>query len=181
MRGFRIRTCSQGGWSPGRAPGQLRPRCRSRTPLPSIRAGREVESGRVMACPGCGQVKLPLTAFVKEFASKRFDRHGLGDCYQANARRSAGWLCLVGQLRSSAVLASRNSPSSTRRLILPSAIFNTTVVGTEMGAAGVVLMAAAMIEKANAFPIRPRPLLTASSTVARPVSTFRPSVGPDDQ
>ena len=51
-----------------------------------------------MACPGCGQVKLPLTAFVKEFASKRFDRHGLGDCYQANARRSAGWLCLVGQL-----------------------------------------------------------------------------------
>ena len=30
--------------------------------------------------------------------SKRFDRHGLGDCYQANARRSAGWLCLVGQL-----------------------------------------------------------------------------------
>ena len=28
MRGFRIRTCSQGGWPPGRAPGQLRPRCR---------------------------------------------------------------------------------------------------------------------------------------------------------
>ena len=145
MRGFRIRTCSQGGWPPGRAPGQLppsmppaspnrprspplpgshplddgialeqspvepahpdavhappaavvaavvrgcglttarcsirwswspcrtawpyfplgssRPRCRSRTPPPSIRVcGREVESGRVMACPGCGQVKLP--------------------------------------------------------------------------------------------------------------------------
>ena len=28
MREFRIRTCSQGGWPPGRAPGQLRPRCR---------------------------------------------------------------------------------------------------------------------------------------------------------
>ena len=52
MREFRIRTCSQGGWPPGRAPGQLRPRCRWRTPLPSIRVcGREVESGRVMACP----------------------------------------------------------------------------------------------------------------------------------
>ena len=25
MRGFRIRTCSQGGWPPGRAPGQLPP------------------------------------------------------------------------------------------------------------------------------------------------------------
>ena len=40
--------------------GSSRPRCRSRTPPPSIRVcGREVESGRVMACPGCGQVKLP--------------------------------------------------------------------------------------------------------------------------
>ena len=134
MRGFRIRTCSQGGWPPGRAPGQLRPRCRplhqtarahrpcrvhthsttgsrlnslqwslhiltavhappatarcsirwswspcrtawpyfplgssrprcrSRTPPPSIRVcGREVESGRVMACPGCGQGSSPRT------------------------------------------------------------------------------------------------------------------------
>ena len=53
-------------WSPCRTAwpyfplGSSRPRCRSRTPPPSIRVcGREVESGRVMACPGCGQVKLP--------------------------------------------------------------------------------------------------------------------------